>query len=49
MHLLKLHRDSAMSVIEEPAEQDIEDVRERLFEKLQRLRKRIEAEEQSQS
>lgn len=49
MHLLKMHRDSAMAVIEEPPENEIEEVRERLFEKLQRLRKRIEAEEQNGS
>ena len=44
LHLLKMHRESAMEAIEEPAEADIEEVRERLFEKLQRLRKRAEAE-----
>lgn len=46
MHLLKMHRDSAMQAIEEPDEADVEEVRERLFAKLQRLRKRIEGEEQ---
>jgi phage terminase small subunit len=40
MHLLKMHRDSAMEAIEEPAEAEIEEVRERLFQKLQRLRNR---------
>jgi phage terminase small subunit len=40
MHLLKMHRDSAMEAIEEPAEAEIEEVRERLFKKLQRLRNR---------
>jgi phage terminase small subunit len=40
MHLLKMHRESAMEAIEEPAEAEIEEVRERLFQKLQRLRSR---------
>jgi phage terminase small subunit len=40
MHLLKMHRDSAMEAVEEPAEAEIEEVRERLFKKLQRLRNR---------
>jgi len=43
LHLLKMHRDSAMEAVEEPAEADIEEVRQRLFDKLQRLRKRISA------
>lgn len=43
LHLLKMHRDSAMETIEEPAEADIEEVRQRLFDKLQRLRKRMSA------
>lgn len=46
MHLLKMHRDSAMAVIEEPDARDTAEVRERLVEKLERLRKRFEAEEQ---
>jgi hypothetical protein len=46
MHLLKMHRDRAMQAMEEPDEAEIEEVRQRLFDKLQRLRKRIEAEEQ---
>jgi len=46
LHLLKMHRDSAMEVIEEPSERDTAEVRERLVEKLERLRKRFEAEEQ---
>jgi len=41
-----MHRETAQAAIEEPVEQDIEEVRERLFQKLQRLRKRFEAEEQ---
>jgi hypothetical protein len=44
LHLLKMHRDSAMEAMEEPAEAEIEEVRERLFEKLQRLCKRQDAE-----
>jgi len=46
MTLLKMHRETAQVAIEEPPEQEIEEVRERLFEKLQRLRNRFEAEEQ---
>ena len=48
LHLLKMHRDSPMEVIEEPAEADVDDVRQRLFDKLQRLRKRIDAEKQGE-
>jgi hypothetical protein len=44
LHLLKMHRDSAAEAIEEPAEADIEELRQRLFDKLQRLRKRVDAE-----
>lgn len=41
MTLLKMHRDSASVAAAEPAaENDIEQVRERIFQKLQRLRKR---------
>jgi hypothetical protein len=47
LHLLKMHRDGAMEAIEEPAEADIKEVRQRLFEKLQRLRKRQDAEKQA--
>ena len=44
MHLLKMHRDSASAVLDEPEEADVAEVRERLVEKLERLRKRFEAE-----
>jgi hypothetical protein len=47
MHLLKMHRESAVEANLEMDETDIEEVRERLFAKLQRLRKRIETEEKS--
>ena len=47
MHLLKMHRDSAQEAIEEPVEAEVADIRERLFDKLQRLRQRIETEEQA--
>lgn len=46
LHLLKMHRDSAVEAIEEPSERDTAEVRQRLVEKLERLRKRFEAEEQ---
>jgi hypothetical protein len=38
--LLRLHRETAAEVQNEPESADIEEVRERLFNKLQRLRKR---------
>lgn len=40
--LLRHHRETAAEAMEEPAVTDIEEVRERLFNKLQRLRTRIE-------
>ena len=43
LHLLKMHRDSAMEALAEPAEGEVEELRERLFEKLERLRKREES------
>jgi hypothetical protein len=46
MTLLKMHRDSAMEAIEEPSQAEAAEVRERLVAKLERLRKRFEAEEQ---
>jgi hypothetical protein len=48
LHLLKMHRESAMEAAEEPAEADIEEVRQRLFDKLQRLRKRMSAQAQGE-
>ena len=45
LHLLKMHRDSAVEATVEPNEADVAEVRERLVEKLDRLRKRFEAEE----
>lgn len=39
--LLRMHRETAAEAVNEPDEQDIEQVRERIFEKLQRLRKRL--------
>jgi hypothetical protein len=46
--LLRMHRESAMEVIEEPAETDVAEIRERLVEKLERLRKRYEEEEKGE-
>jgi ribosomal protein L24E len=43
LHLLKMHRDGAMEALAEPAEGEVEELRERLFEKLERLRKREES------
>lgn len=38
--LLRMHRETAAEVMEEPAEADLEELRQRLFDKLQRLQKR---------
>ena len=43
--LLRMHRETAAEAMNEPEELDIEEVRERLFQKLQRLRERHETEE----
>jgi hypothetical protein len=47
LHLLKMHRESAMEAEAEPAEADVREIRERLVEKLERLRKRFEAEDEA--
>jgi hypothetical protein len=44
-----MHRETASEIINEPDEAEIEEVRGRLLEKLRRLRKRIQAEEQEQA
>lgn len=49
LHLLKMHRETAAEMINEPDEVKVEEVRARLLEKLRRLRKRIQDEEQSQA
>jgi hypothetical protein len=49
LHLLKMHRETASEIINEPDEAQVEEVRARLLEKLRRLRKRIQAEEQEQA
>ena len=43
--LLRMHRDSSIDAAEQLPEADVAEVRERLVEKLERLRKRFEAEE----
>ena len=43
--LLRLHRETAAEATNEAEPTDIEEVRERLFNKLQRLRTRIQAED----
>lgn len=43
MALLKMHRDTAMEAAPENEPADIDEIRERLFNKLERLRKREEA------
>jgi hypothetical protein len=43
--LLRMHRETAAEAADEPVEADIEEVRERLFQRLQRLRQRMDAEE----
>jgi hypothetical protein len=41
--LLKMHRDTAVEAAPENEPENIEEIRERLFNKLERLRKREEA------
>ncbi len=48
LHLLKMHRETAQETINEPSEADAAELRQRLVEKLERLRKRFEAEDQRQ-
>jgi hypothetical protein len=45
--LLRMHRETARETIEQPAEVDVAEVRQRLVEKLQRLRKRFEEEDKA--
>lgn len=42
--LLRMHRDSAVEAINEPAPEDVKEIRERLVKKLERLRQRFVAE-----
>lgn len=44
--LLRMHRETAAEATNEPDAADIEEVRERLFQKLQRLRKRLDSKDQ---
>lgn len=41
--LLRMHRDSAVETINEPAVEDVAEIRARLVHKLERLRRRFEA------
>jgi hypothetical protein len=41
-----MHRETAAEAMSEPDASDIEELRERLFQKLQRLRKRIERDQE---
>jgi hypothetical protein len=43
-----MHRDSAIEAMNEPDEVDVAEVRQRLVEKLERLRHRFEADEDSE-
>jgi len=43
--LLRLHRETAAEVENEPEPEDVDELRERLINKLERLRKRFEAED----
>lgn len=43
MQLLRMHRDTAMEAEYEPSKGEVEELRQRLFDKLERLRKREEA------
>jgi hypothetical protein len=46
MHLLKMHRESAAAIAEEPPEADSAEVRRRLVEKLERLRRRFDTDDE---
>ena len=46
--LLRLHRETAAEVANEPEPEDADELRERLVNKLERLRKRFEAEDKEQ-
>ncbi|NUQ18612.1 MAG: hypothetical protein HOP95_09195 [Sphingomonas sp.] len=46
--LLRLHREGATEAMNEPDPGDVEELRERLFNKLERLRKREEARDQQE-
>jgi len=45
--LLRMHRETANEVIEQPGEEEVAEVRRRLVEKLERLRARFEEEEKN--
>jgi hypothetical protein len=40
LHLLMMHRDSAVEAASEPTDAEVEELRQRLFDKLERVRKR---------
>lgn len=48
LQLLRMHRDTAVEAEYEPPESEVEELRQRLFDKLERLRKREEAREAQQ-
>ena len=43
--LLRMHRDTASEVLEQPSDEEVAEVRQRLVEKLERLKVRFEEEE----
>lgn len=43
--LLRMHRDSAIEILDGPSEAEVEEVRQRLLDKLERLKKRIDKDE----
>jgi hypothetical protein len=45
LHLLKMHRETAMEAESELAEEDVSEIRERIVRKLQRMKKRDEEQE----
>jgi hypothetical protein len=48
LHLLKMHRESAVEAAAEPSDAEVEELRQRLYDKLERVRKREEAREANQ-
>ena len=45
LHLLKMHRDTAIEAESEVPDEDVEEIRERIVRKLQRMKKRDEEQE----
>ena len=49
LRLLQMHRDTAIEADHEPAADDVDEIRERLVRKLQRMKKRDENQEEQEA